>query len=83
MQSEEIKIGGRYRHYKGGEYVVRGIVKHSETVEELVLYETLYDNPRGKLWVRPIAMWNEWVEAPEWDYKGPRFVLMEEEAEEI
>lgn len=45
---------GRYRHYKGGEYQVHGVVRHSETLEALVLYTPLY-NDTG-LWVRPHAM---------------------------
>ena len=59
--SDILKLG-RYRHYKGNEYQVIGVAKHSETLEELVVYETLYDNPRGKLWVRPKAMFLEEVE---------------------
>lgn len=60
----EIKLG-KYRHYKGGEYEVLGVVIHSETQEEMVLYKMLYetaDHPYGTLWVRPISMWNEMVE---------------------
>ena len=45
---------GRYRHYKGGEYEVLGVVRHSETLEPMVLYRALYGE-RG-LWVRPYAM---------------------------
>ncbi|MGV3572763.1 MAG: DUF1653 domain-containing protein [Ramlibacter sp.] len=45
---------GRYRHYKGGEYEVLGVARHSETLEPLVLYRPLY-NASG-LWVRPHAM---------------------------
>jgi hypothetical protein len=45
---------GRYRHYKGGEYEVIGIARHSETLEPLVVYRPL-DNASG-LWVRPHAM---------------------------
>jgi hypothetical protein len=48
---------GRYRHYKGGEYEVVGVVRHSETCEPLVLYRALYGE-RG-LWVRPYAMFFE------------------------
>lgn len=58
---EKVRIG-RYRHYKGKEYRVIGVARHSETLEELVVYEALYENPEGKLWVRPISMWNEEVE---------------------
>jgi len=45
---------GRYRHYKGGEYEVLGVARHSETLEPLVLYRPLY-NDSGN-WVRPYAM---------------------------
>ena len=51
---------GRYRHFKGNEYEVLGTAKHSETLEEMVVYRALYGE-RG-LWVRPAAMWNETVE---------------------
>lgn len=54
-----IKIG-KYRHFKGGEYEVIGIAKHSETQEEMVVYRALYG--KGELWVRPVSMWNETVE---------------------
>ncbi len=48
---------GRYRHYKGGEYEVIGVARHSETLQPLVLYRPLY-NQTG-LWVRPYAMFFE------------------------
>lgn len=51
---------GRYRHYKGQEYRVIGLARHSETLEALVVYEALYGE-RG-LWVRPAAMFLETVE---------------------
>ena len=51
---------GSYRHFKGKEYEVIGIARHSETEEPVVVYRTLYGD-RG-LWVRPAAMWNETVE---------------------
>ncbi len=50
---------GRYRHYKGKEYEVIGIARHSETEEELVVYRTLYGN--FDLWVRPKVMFMETV----------------------
>lgn len=53
---------GKYQHYKGGLYRVLGIVKHSETLEDLVLYEALYKNSISKLWVRPLAMFEELIE---------------------
>ncbi len=51
---------GRYVHYKGGEYEVLGVARHSETEERLVVYRALYGS-RG-LWVRPEAMFAETVE---------------------
>ena len=52
-------LPGRYRHYKGGEYQVLGLARHSESLEPLVVYQALYGE-RG-LWVRPAAMWTETV----------------------
>lgn len=52
----EIKLG-KYRHFKGNEYEVIGIAKHSETLEETVVYKALYGE--NELWVRPASMWNE------------------------
>ncbi len=51
---------GLYRHYKGGEYQVQGLVRHSESLEVMVLYRALYGE-QG-LWVRPRAMFIETVE---------------------
>ena len=50
---------GRYRHYKGNDYTVLGVARHSETLEELVVYRAEYGE-RG-LWVRPAAMFTETV----------------------
>jgi len=55
----EIKPG-RYRHYKGGEYEVIGVARHSETLEALVVYRPLYN--QSGLWVRPHAMFFGQVE---------------------
>ena len=51
---------GRYRHFKGNEYEVIGIARHSETEEPMVVYRALYGE--GGLWTRPASMWNETVE---------------------
>lgn len=56
--SDKIKTG-KYRHYKGKEYEVIGIAKHSETLEELVVYRALYGE--NDLWVRPLEMFLEKV----------------------
>lgn len=64
---------GRYRHYKGNEYLVLGVARHSETEEELVVYRQDYGDLG--LWVRPLAMFLEQVEAdgrqlPRFQYMG-------------
>lgn len=51
---------GRYRHFKGGIYHVEGIARHSETLEEMVVYRS--ETQPDKLWVRPLSMWEETVE---------------------
>jgi hypothetical protein len=64
---------GRYRHYKGGEYEVIGVARHSETLEALVVYRPLYNS--SGLWVRPHGMFFGSVEV---DGKmQPRFVRVE------
>lgn len=66
---------GKYKHYKGKFYQVLGLARHSETLAELVVYECLYDNPHGKLWIRPLKMFSETVEVdgkkiPRFEYLG-------------
>jgi len=68
-------IGGIYKHYKGNRYKVHGVVKHSETLEELVLYETLYENKLGKMWVRPKEMFLEFIKID--GQEIPRFEFIE------
>ena len=73
MSSNE-PVPGRYRHYKGGEYEVLGVARHSETDEPLVVYRPLYGD--GGLWVRPRAMFLETVThngepVPRFAYTGP------------
>lgn len=63
---------GRYRHFKGKEYRLIGIALHSETLEEMVVYQALYGE--CGLWVRPKAMWTEQVQRE--DYCGPRFIYV-------
>lgn len=68
---------GLYRHFKGGEYRVLFLARHSETEEWMVVYQALYGE-KG-IWVRPASMWNETVER-----EGvclPRFRYIGEEAE--
>lgn len=50
---------GRYRHFKGKEYRVLYTARHSETLEQYVVYQALYGE--GEIWVRPAAMWQEMV----------------------
>ena len=69
----EIKIG-KYRHFKGNEYEVVAIAKHSETLEEMVVYRSLKN--ANDVWVRPASMWRESVER---DGKVvPRFQFIED-----
>lgn len=50
---------GKYKHYKGGEYEVLGTAKHSQTLEDLVIYKAL--SGEGELWARPLANFVEEV----------------------
>ncbi len=65
-------VPGRYRHYKGKDYLVLGVARHSETEEELVVYRPDYGD-RG-LWVRPLAMFVETVEKD--GQQVPRFAYV-------
>ena len=60
---------GRYRHYKGKDYIVLGVATHSETEEKLVVYRKDYDDL--SMWVRPLALFTESVEIN--DSSQPRF----------
>ncbi len=64
----KIKLG-KYKHYKGKDYQVLGVAQHSETNEELVVYQKLYDD--YSMWVRPLKMFVEEVEIS--GKKVPRF----------
>lgn len=55
----QIKLG-RYRHYKGNMYEVIGLARHSESLEDMVVYKALYGE--GGTWVRPLSMWENTVE---------------------
>ena len=66
---------GIYKHSKKGtQYRVHFVAKHSETLEDMVVYESLYDNDTSKFWVRPASMWFEEVEVA--GKKVPRFVAI-------
>jgi len=71
MGAPEVRPG-RWRHYKGRDYEVIGLARHSETEEPLVVYRTLYGDVL--LWVRPLAMWQETVELD--GGRVPRFVFV-------
>ncbi len=58
---------GKYRHYKGNLYEVIGMAKHSETLEDMVVYRALYGE--YGLWVRPAEMWSETVHTEKGDVK--------------
>ena len=65
---QEILVGKKYRHYKGNLYEIIALAKHSETLDDMIVYRAVSD---GKTWVRPYSMWNEIV-----DDKGTlRFTL--------
>ena len=79
MSRDVMLAPGRYRHYKGGEYQVYGVARHSETDERVVVYRPLYGD--GELWIRPLAMFLESV-----DIQGqsqPRFALIKDEVADI
>ena len=65
---------GRYRHFKGGEYEVLGVAKHSEGLEDMVVYRPLYND--SGLWVRPLSMFTETVERS--GTKQARFTFLDE-----
>lgn len=68
---QEITIGKIYRHYKGNLYKIIAFARHSETEEEMIVYQPL---KTGENWVRPKSMWNNII-----DDKGTlRFTLVEE-----
>ena len=68
---EDIKIGGIYKHFKVNTYKFVGFARHSETEEDMVVYQSTKND---ELWVRPINMWNEYL--PEKQTK--RFSLIED-----
>lgn len=56
---QEISIGKIYKHYKGNKYKILAFAKHSETLEDLIIYQSIEDN---KTWARPYSMWNEKID---------------------
>lgn len=76
----EIKRG-IYRHYKGKDYLVLGLALDEATKEKLVVYRALYEDQEygaHMMWVRPLAVFIEDVDLPEYNYKGPRFRLIKQ-----
>jgi hypothetical protein len=72
----ELKLG-KYQHFKTHNfYQIIAVAKHSETLEELVVYEALYENSRSKFWVRPLKMFKEKVTVN--GKKVSRFKFIEE-----
>jgi hypothetical protein len=59
QNNRTIKIGQKYRHFKGNEYLVLYLAKHSETLEDLVVYKAMYGEMG--IWVRPLEMFLEQV----------------------
>lgn len=55
--SKSIVVGSLYEHYKGLRYKIMGVARHSETLEELVVYQALYGE--SDIWVRPLNMFLE------------------------
>ena len=53
---------GIYKHFKGNQYRVHFVAEHSETLEEFVAYEALYENKDGKFWIRPVKSFEEQIE---------------------
>ena len=70
---EPVKLG-HWRHFKGGEYDVIAIAKHSETEEDMVVYRARYGD--RDVWVRPASMWNETVQRDGKEF--PRFTYIGE-----
>ena len=67
---QEITIGKNYKHYKGNIYKIIAFAKHSETMEEMIVYQSIKNND---IWVRPKKMWNEIVD----DQSTLRFTLID------
>ncbi len=62
---------GLYRHYKGKDYEIIGIARHSETLEEFAVYKALYQTEGQNLWIRPIQMFSDMVKVE--GVEQPRF----------
>lgn len=56
---QEITVGKTYKHYKGNLYKIIALAKHSETNEDMIIYQSIKN---GDIWIRPTVMWNETVD---------------------
>ncbi len=54
---QKVEIGERYKHFKGNEYQIIALAKHSETLEDMIVYKALYGE--GDVWVRPATMFTD------------------------
>ena len=69
------QVGQIWKHSKKGNlYKIIAIAKHSETLEDMIVYEAQYENTLSKTWIRPLSMWTEEVEID--GKKVPRFTLI-------
>ena len=57
---QEITVGKTYKHYKGNIYKIIAIAKHSETCEDMIVYQSV---EKGDIWTRPKEMWNDVVKS--------------------
>lgn len=69
-QKTKIKVGKLYKHYKGNVYKVLYLAKHSETCEDMVVYQSIKNND---VWTRPLYMWDEHIS----DLNVKRFELID------
>jgi hypothetical protein len=79
QQKSMVKVGGIYRHYKNKCYRVIGIGRHSETHEDMIVYQALYESPEfgdNAFWIRPLGLFLEEVMVN--GQRMPRFALVEE-----
>jgi hypothetical protein len=79
MNPDHTQKAGLWRHFKDAGHVYNrlGIATDPETSREYVLYQPLYGEHRYKFCLRPIAMWSEHVDRPEYGYSGPRFIMID------
>lgn len=67
-----VKAGQRYRHFKGGEYEIVALAVQEDTLEPLVVYRSISN---GSIWARTYKNFTEVLDRPEYNYRGPRFVM--------